>query len=223
MAAYDLEEQEQLAEIKAWWRQHGNLVTGIITAVALGVAAWQVWNWYQARQAAEASVIYSSLQRAALEKDAQKVKTSAGELIEKYSGTAYAPLGALTAAKSMFDAGDLKNARQQLQWVAEHGSDELGDLGRLRLAAVLLDDGAYDEALQALAKNRQPAFAARFAELRGDVLAAQGKDAADAYRAALAALDKAAASGANTLQSGEMSAQYRAMLQLKLDASGGAK
>ena len=47
MATYDLEEQEQLAEIKVWWKQYGNLVINVFTAVMLAVSAWMGWSWYQ--------------------------------------------------------------------------------------------------------------------------------------------------------------------------------
>jgi len=226
MAAYDLEEQEQLAELKAWWKQYGNLVTGLITAAALGVLAWQGWNWYQRNQAAQASGIYNVLQRAALERDTQKTKSAVGELVSKYGGTAYAELGALTAAKVLHDASDLASAKAQLAWVVDHGSAELRDLGRLRLAAVLLDEKAYDEALKVLAAGHGKTFDIRYAEARGDVLAAQGKkgEAAGAYRTALAGLDQAAeAATRGTLQSREVNAPYREMLQLKLDSLGEAK
>ena len=68
----------------------------------------------------------------------------------------------------------MKTAQAQLAWAAENAKDEPRDLARLRLAAVLLDEKAYDEALKQLAAE-PPAFAARFDELKGDVLAAQGK------------------------------------------------
>ena len=111
MAAYDLEEQEQLAEIKTWWKQYGNLVTSIVIAASLGILAWQGWNWYERKQAGEASGLYSVLQRAALERDTQKTKAAAGELVEKFGRTTYASLGALTAAKALYEAGDIKSAR----------------------------------------------------------------------------------------------------------------
>jgi predicted negative regulator of RcsB-dependent stress response len=224
MAAYDLEEQEQLAEIKAWWKQYGNLVTGIVVAASIGVLAWQGWNWYQRNQAAQASAIYSVLQRASLERDTQKTKAAAGELVEKFAGTAYAPLGALVAAKTLYEAGDAKSAKAQLNWVADNGKDELKDLGRLRLAAVLLDEKAYDEALKVLSASHGAGFDARYAEARGDVLAAQEKkaEAAAAYQAALAKLDDAAKAG-GTMQSREANAPYREMLQQKLDSVGGGK
>lgn len=224
MATYDLEEQEQLAEIKAWWKQYGNLVTGLAVAAAIGVLAWQGWSWYQRNQSAQASAIYGVLQRAALERDTQKTKAAAGELVEKFSRTAYAPLGAMTAAKALFDAGDVKSAKAQLAWVAENGKDELRDLARLRLATVQLDEQAYDEALKTLGSSHGASFDLRFAELKGDVLTAQGKkgEAAAAYKLALAKIDGAGKDGKaqSTLQQQGANAPYREMLQQKLDALG---
>jgi predicted negative regulator of RcsB-dependent stress response len=227
MATYDLEEQEQLAEMKAWWKQYGNLLVSLLTAASIGVIAWQAWNWYQRTQTAQASMIYSVLQKSALEKDLQKTKAASGELLEKFAGTTYAPLGALTAAKALFDAGDTKTAKVQLAWVAEHGKDELRDLARLRLAAVLLDEKAYDEALKQLDGSVSAGFVIRFAENRGDIFNAQGKksEARSAYQAALAKLDEGDKSGKgkNSLQDKQANAPYRDMLQQKIDSLGESK
>jgi predicted negative regulator of RcsB-dependent stress response len=227
MATYDLEEQEQLDEIKVWWKQYGNLVVSLLTAASIGVIAWQVWNWYQRNQTAQASMVYSVLQKSVLEKDSQRAKAASGELLEKFGGTAYAPLGALISAKAMFDAGDNKTAKVQLAWVVDHGKDELRDLARLRLATVLLDEKAYDEALKQLDGSVSAGFATRFAESRGDVLNAQGKksEARTAYQAALAKLDEAdkTGKGKNSLQDKQANAPYREMLQQKLDSLGESK
>jgi predicted negative regulator of RcsB-dependent stress response len=187
MAHYDLEEQEQIDSIKTWWKMYGNLVSGVILAGSLAVISWQGWNWYQRTQAAQASAIYGVLEQAVAARDAQRVKAAAGELAEKFGGTSYAALGALVAARQSFEAGDLKTAKAQLSWAADKGKDEIKDLARLRLAAVLLDEKAYDEALKQLESAHAAAFAARFLELKGDVLAAQGKkpEARTAYKAAL--------------------------------------
>lgn len=227
MATYDLEEQEQLAEMKVWWKQYGNLLVSLLTAASIGVIAWQGWNWYQRNQTAQASMIYSVLQKSALEKDSQRLKAASGELLEKFGGTTYAPLGALIAAKAMFDAGDAKTAKVQLTWVVEHGKDELRDLARLRLAAVLLDEKSYDEALKQLDGNVGAGFFVRFAESRGDVFSAQGKtaEARTAYQAALARLDEAdkTGKGKNSLQDKQANAPYRETLQQKLDSLGERK
>ncbi|MEZ5615781.1 MAG: tetratricopeptide repeat protein [Rhodocyclaceae bacterium] len=221
MATYDLEEQEQISELKTWWRMYGNLVTSVLLALAVGVAGWQGWNWYQRNQSAEASVLYAAVQKAVKEDDARRAREAAGELTEKYPATAYAALAALTSARMQFDAGDLKTARAQLQWVADKARDkDLRDLGRLRLAHVLYDDKALDEALKLLADAPAPAFAARFEELKGDILATQGKqtEARSAYQGALAKQD--AAEKAAGSQSGQET-RYRDLLQVKLDSLGG--
>lgn len=219
MATFDLEEQEQISELKTWWRMYGNLVTGILLAVAIGVAGWQGWNYYQRKQAAEASAVYAAVQKAAAERDPKRAREAAGELIDKYPGTAYAAMAALTSARLQFDAGDLKTAKAQLQWVVDKARDkDLRDLGRLRLAHVLFDEKALDEALKLLSEEPAQAFATRFNELRGDLLAAQGKkaEARAAYQAALArqVADQPAAipAGRDT--------QYRDLLQMKADSLG---
>ena len=228
MAAYDLEEQEQLAEIKAWWKQHGNLLINVLTAGALAVLAWQGWNWYQRNQAGQASMVYHVLQKAVQDKDTQRVKAASGELLEKFGGSNYAPLAALTASKAMIDAGDAKTAKAQLQWAVANGKDEVRDLARLRLATLLLDEKAYDEALKQLDGSVTPAFEARFVDSRGDVLAAQGKrdEALKGYQAALAKLaeiDKTAKGGSTQSWQLQSNAVYREIIQQKIDALGGTK
>ena len=211
MAHYDLEEQEQIDSLKTWWKMYGNLVTGIVTAASLAVIGWQGWNWYQRGQSAQAAAIYSVLEQAVATRDAQKIKGAAGELAEKFGSTTYAALGALQAGKQSFEAGDLKTAKAQLTWAADNAKDEIKDIARLRLAAVLLDEKAYDEALKQLEASHAPAFAARFQELKGDVLVAQGKTTE-----ALAAYQAAQAKGASKAGVGAE------LLQQKIDSLGGA-
>jgi predicted negative regulator of RcsB-dependent stress response len=221
MATYDLEEQEQLDELKTWWKMYGNLVTGILVAVAVAVAAWQGWNWWQREQAVQASAIFSSLQTAVVQKDAKRARELAGELIDKYSATTYAGMGALVAARAQTDSGDTKNARVQLAWVAENAKDPgLRELARLRLAAVMLDDKAYDEAIKQLAAAPAAAFGPRFEELRADVFAAQGKtaEARTAYDAALAKFEALAKDDEARQRTG-----YKEMVQAKRDLLGDAK
>jgi len=202
MAHYDLEEQEQIASLKTWWNMYGNLVTGVVTVACVAVIGWQGWNWYQRGQSTQAAAIYGVLEQAVAVRDAQKIKAAAGELAEKYGNTAYASLGALLAGKQSFEAGDLKTAKAQLSWAADNGKDEIKDIARLRLAAVLLDEKAYDEALKQLEVGHAPAFAVRFQELRGDILAAQGKkaEALVAYKAAQAKGEGKTGVGSELLQ-----------------------
>ena len=214
MAHYDLEEQEQIDSLKTWWKMYGNLVSGVLVAISVAALGWQGWSWYQRSQAAQAAGIYAVLEQGAALRDGPKVKAAAGELAEKFGGTTYAWLGALIAGKQSFDAGDLKTAKAQLGWAVENAKDEVKDLARLRLAAVLLDEKAFDEALKQLEAAHDAAFAARFLELKGDVLAAQGK-APEARAAYKAALDK------GEVREGKGGAG-RELLRQKLDSLGGA-
>ncbi|MCF8199435.1 MAG: tetratricopeptide repeat protein [Sulfuritalea sp.] len=221
MAAYDLEEQEQLDELKTWWKMYGNLVTGILLVLALAASGWQGWNWWQRQQAAEASTKFSDLQTAAAQKDAKRARELAGELIDKYSSTAYAGLGALLAARTQIDGGEPKSAKVQLAWAAENSKDAgLRDLARLRLAAVMLDEKAYDEAIKQLAAEPAESFAPRFAELRGDIFAEQGKtvEARKAYDLALVKLEVLAKSDNNRQRSG-----YSGLIEAKRDSLGMAR
>jgi predicted negative regulator of RcsB-dependent stress response len=220
MATYDLEEQEQLDELKTWWKMHGDLVTLAVVAVALVVVAWQGWNWWQRKQSAEASGLYAVVQQAVVMKDAKRARDVAGELIDKYGRTAYAGMAALLSAQAQEDGGDAKTARAQLAWAAGNAADDaMRDLARLRLAAILLDDKAYDEALKQLAADPAPGFMPRFAELKGDVFAAQGKkgEAKAAYETALAKYEE------QQKTEGIRGSEYRDVLQAKIESTGGGK
>jgi predicted negative regulator of RcsB-dependent stress response len=210
--ALDLEEQEQVAELKAWWQQHGNLIVGAILAAALSFAGWQGWSWYQRNQAAQASVLYDTLSKAAQAGDAKALRDAAGTLVESYPRTLYASMGALVAARFHFDRNDLKSAKAQLQWVMERSpSDDFRDLARLRLAAVLLDEKAYDDALKLLDAKPGAAYEAQYAALKGDVLVAQSQiePAKGAYKLALEKSEK---------QEGA----FRESVRMRLEALGGS-
>ncbi len=209
--ALDLEEQEQVAELKAWWTQHGNRVLAVVIAVAVAVVGWQGWRWYEHGQAAQASVLYDTLSKATQAGDAKALRDAAGTLVESYPRTLYASMGALLAAKFYFERNDLKNAKAQLQWVIEHSpAEDFRDLARLRLAAVLVDEKAYDEALKLLDAPHAPAYDAQYAALRGDVLVAKNQ-LAEARAAYQSALEKAE----------RRDSPFRESVRMRLEALGG--
>ncbi len=188
MSTLDLEEQEQLATLKAWWKEYGNLAMLAVSLALLLFAAWNGWNWYRSSRSMEAASLYETLQSAARANDLKAAREATGTLLEKYPGTTYGPLAALVSARMHFQSGDLKTARAQLQWVTESGaSDELKAVARLRLANVMLDDAAPDDALKILAAKPAQGFEALFESMRGDILLVQKKqnEAREAYRSAL--------------------------------------
>ena len=209
--ALDHEEQEQLAALKGWWDEHGNLVVIVVAAIAIAAASWRGWDWYQSKQSRQASALYEMLTRAVQAGDAKAMRDASGALVVDYPRTLYASMGALVSARYYFDHHDVKGAKAQLEWVLEHSrSDDLKDLARLRLAAVLLDAKAYDDALKQLDAPHGEAYAAQYAALKGDVLVAkhESKQARAAYQIALDKADK----DDNT---------FRQSVQIRLEALGG--
>jgi predicted negative regulator of RcsB-dependent stress response len=206
----DLEEQEQVDELKAWWNQWGTLITSLLLAVAIGFAAYQGWRWYQREQSAHAATLYETLARAVTSNDAKAVRDAGGTLVESYPRTLYASMGALLSARYYFDKADLKSAKVQLQWVIDRApSEDFRDLARLRLGAILLDEKAYDEALKIADAKHGAAFDAQFAALKGDVLLAKNQPA-EAKEAYKVALEKA-----------KDEPQFRESVRMRLEALGG--
>ena len=205
--AYDLQEQEQLDELKAWWGKFGNLILTVVTVVLLAFAAYNGWRWYQRGQAEEAAGVYAELERAMTARETERVNALSLTLTDKYGGTAYGPMAALQAARWYADNNDTASARTRLQWVVDRAdSPEVIAIARVRLAGVLLDEKQFDEALKVLDGASSTIHATAIADRRGDILFAQNKidEARAAYRDALA---KAAAEH-----------PLRQIIQLKLDA-----
>lgn len=207
--AYDHQEQEQLDSFKAFWSQYGNIIIWVLILALGSYAGWNYWKTHQRNKSVEASALYDELQTSLLANDNAKVQRVAGDIRAKYESSAYAPMAALAAAKTAFEANDLKTAKAQLQWVAEHGNDEYKSIANLRLAGVLLDEKAHDEALKVLNGKFLPQFSAEVNDRKGDVLVAQNKlnEARAAYVAAIAAMDQ--------------NAPGRQLVQVKLEAIGG--
>jgi predicted negative regulator of RcsB-dependent stress response len=210
-STYDLDEQERLDELKAWWKRWGNLVMfGLAVVIALA-AGWRYWQNHTATQSLEAATVYEKLTQSLAANDAKAAREAGAMLIEQYEGTAYAPRAALLLAKLNVGAKDLKSAQTQLEWAVAHSKEPaVKDLARLRLAAVQLDQNQNEAALKTLSATHSDAFAFRFHDLKGDVLLAQGKpaEARAAYQAAFAKMTE--------------DNPYRNIVELKLDALGGA-
>lgn len=208
----DLQEQEQLDQLKAFWRQYGNLITWALILALGAFAAWNGWQWYQREQAVKAAALYDALERSAQAKEADRIASRFGDLRDKFGRTHFAAQGALLAAKVQAEAGQADAAKVTLTWAAEHAVDDaVKALARLRLAGLLLDSQQYDEALKQLDSAAVvPAIAPLAADRRGDVLAAQGKtdEAKAAWRQAWDGLPD--------------SLEYRRLVEAKLTAVGAA-
>jgi predicted negative regulator of RcsB-dependent stress response len=154
--------------------------------------------------------MYTPVAEAAKGKDVKRIADAAGALRSKHPGSFYASQAALVAAKAAFDAGNLDEARNQLQWVMDKGVEEHRGVARLRLAAVLLEQKKFDDALRVLDGNKDEAFAALVADLRGDVMLAQGRT------------DEARAAYKLAMEKADPRNPVRSIAETKLNALGGA-
>lgn len=211
MATYDLDEQERLDELKAWWKRWGTLLMfGLALAIA-AAAGWRYWQNHTTTQTLEAATVYEKLTQSLAANDAKAARDAGSMLIDQYKGTAYAPRAALLLAKLNVVGKDLKSAQAQLEWAAANSKEPaVKDLARLRLAGVQLDQKQYDAALKTLSASHSDAFAPRFSDMKGDVLLAQGKqsEARVAFQSAYSNMKE--------------DNPYRNIVELKLDAVGGA-
>ncbi len=205
----DLEEQEQLDELKHFWNEYGNLITWVVIAVFGGIAAWNGWQYWQRTQSVQASAMYEEVERAAQAGDIARVERAFADVKDKFGGTAYAQQAGLVTAKTLVDKGNTDGAKVALTWVAEKASDEgYQALARLRLAAIFLEAKSYDEAQKQLSVEMPKEFEGLAADRRGDIYAAQGKktEAKAEYSKAYKALDERT--------------DYRRLVEVKLTALG---
>lgn len=210
--AYDLESQEKLDALKAWWDRYGTMLAIIVFVVVAVVAGWRGWQWYQGHQATQAMGYFEALETATGqqgEDSVARIKAASATLRSDFPKSGYTSRGLLVAAEALRARNDLDAAREQLEWLVAHGADAaLLPLAKLRLAGILLDQKQYDQALAQL--NDAPlAFAGLYADRRGDILAAQDKKAEA----------KAAWAEAVKLLGTDPITQ---IIQLKIDALGGA-
>ena len=180
-----LTEEEQLEALKRWWSENG---TSTVVGVALAVSGYLGWGFWQDKQQADAeaaSASYQTLMEAVIAEPGQALSEEksatanhlAEELKTQHSDSLYASQAALFKAKLAVESGDLAAAAGELQWViAQNVEPSMTLLTRSRLARVQLDLGEHDKALATVADANSGSFKALFAEIRGDVLLAQGKD-----------------------------------------------
>lgn len=209
--SYDFEEQERIAELKAWWEDNRRYVVAAIVAAILVFAGYRGWVWWSARQAEDAAAMFKPVADAIKTDDPKKVAQAADPLIAKHPGSYFASEAALVLAKVAFDKGDLAQAQKRLEWVMEHGAETHRGVARLRLAEVLLDQKKYDDALKVLDGNKDEAFAAPAADVRGDIMLAQGR------------LDEARAAYKSAIEKAGPGNPVRSVAGTKLQALGGSE
>jgi len=213
----DLEEQEQLDQLKAFWQKYRNLITGVVTVALFAYAAYSGYQWWRNSQAMEASKLYETMVGAIARGDKDQTLRAADDLQKDFASTPYAPMASLIAARIASDAGDSAKALDYLRWAAKNASnDGYLALAKMRLVSQLIEQGVdkdFAEADQILKDKPVVGFEALWLERRGDWYLAQQKnaEAKASYQDAWKKLDQAK----------EFPEEARRLLKVKLDAVGG--
>ena len=205
----DLEEQEQLAELKHFWRQYGNLITWVLIAVFASIAAWTTYQYWERKQGAQAAVMFEEVERAVQSGDAARMERALTDMKDRFGKSVYSAQAGLLVAKTHYEKGNLPASKLALEAVVKTAPDEaFAAIAKLRLAGLLLESKAFDEALATLSGSFSKDFAALASDRRGDVFLAQGKkpEAKAEYEKAFKALDERA--------------EYRRLVEVKLNSLG---
>ena len=207
--SYDFEEQERIAELRAWWEDNRWYVLGAIVLALAIFAGYRGYVWWSAKQAEDAAAAWAPVNEALRAKDTKKAQETGRAVIEKYPGSFQASEAALMLARDAFEAGNLDEARKQLEWVLASGSDLHSGVARMRLASVLLEQKKYDDALRVLDGNKDEAYIPLAASIRGDVMLAQNR------------IDEARAAYKNAVDKAIPGDPVKSIAQTKLNALGG--
>jgi predicted negative regulator of RcsB-dependent stress response len=205
----DLEEQEQLDQLKHYWKQYGNMITWVLIAVLGTYASWNFYQYWQRSQAQQAAAMFDEVERVVRSADVAKIDRVFGDIKDKFGSTTYAQQAGLLVAKEYYAAGKLDAAKGALTWVADKSSDPgYQAVARLRLAGILMDSKAFDEALKQLGGSFPANFEALVADRKGDILMLQGKkkEAAAEYGKAYKRFDEGT--------------EYRRLVDVKLSSLG---
>ena len=172
--AYSIEEEQEINQLKDWWKENGKT---IIVAFILGVGGmfgWRYWQAYQAEQIAQASAQYDALIYSA-QQDEQAKKANIEQFVQANSKTAYAVFALLDEAKKATEKQDFAAAEANLNQALTQSQDEvLTSIVALRLSAVQFQLGQLDNALTTLNQVKGESFNARKAILTGDIQVAKG-------------------------------------------------
>ena len=185
--ALDLEEQEQVDELKALWKKYGAYVTRGVIAFFVLYGLFQSWSYYQTKQSLGASELYQSIV-VLDEKNTKDILQKSQKLMNDYSGTPYAGRAAILFAKASYLEGNKDKAKEKLEWASSHAKESATEsIALIQLGQILVEEKKYEDALKRVNDVDNEGYLGLSNDLKGDILNAMGKkeDAKKAYQEAL--------------------------------------
>lgn len=201
----DLEEQEQLDQLKHFWKQYGNAISWLLIVVFGSFASWNGYQWWVKRQAEQASAMYEEVDRVILGGDIAAADRAYGDMRQRFPSTEYTQQAGLTLAKVAYLSGKPEVAQAALASVAEGTADSgLTALARVRQAGLLIDAKNFEAAGKALDWNFPTEFAGLVSDKKADLFLSQGKT------------DEATALYKEAIKQMPERDQYRRLVEVKL-------
>ena len=185
--ALDLEEQEQVDELKALWKKYGSYITRGVIAFFVLYALFQGWGYYQTKQSLGASEAYQSIV-VLDEKNTKEIMRKSQNLIDEFGGTPYAGRAAILFAKASYLEGLKDKAKEKLEWASSHAKESATEsIALIQLGQILVEEKKYEDALKKVNDVDNEGYLGLANDLKGDILNAMGKkdDAKKAYQEAL--------------------------------------
>ncbi|MEJ6611661.1 MAG: tetratricopeptide repeat protein [Porticoccus sp.] len=212
--AEHLSDEEQLENLKKWWREYGVVAITVVTLSVGGYFGSVFYKERQQSQAEEASVLYQQMMEVALVSPDQTLNDTeyklaeglASQLKDSFSGSQYARYAALLMAKIFVEKNDLDEAARELKWALNDADEGLELVIKLRLARIEASRGNIDLALAMIDDTDAGTMASAYSEAQGDFHLMK-KDEVSAYKFYLQSLD----------QSLEHDSSHVQILKLKLN------
>ena len=185
--ALDLEEQEQVDELKALWKKYGTYITRGVIAFFVLYGLYQGWSYYQTKQSLGASELYQSIV-VLDEKNTKDILEKSQKLMDDYSGTPYAGRAAILFAKASYLDGNKDKAKEKLDWASSHAKESATEsIALIQFGQILVEEKKYEDALKKVNDVENEGYLGLSNDLKGDILNAMGKkeEAKKAYQEAL--------------------------------------
>lgn len=188
---YDAHEQGEI--VKKWLRENGSaIVMGLVIAFG-GLFGFKQWQSWQENTRQRASTEFAVLDQLLSEGQLDAAMSNYQNLRDDFSDSPYTSMAALKMARARIELGQPELAIGLYEFVVENGYPKaLQVVARERLARILLDQGQPEQALQTIqGETNVTGLEARYAEVRGDILYALGRneEAVAAWQEALATLE----------------------------------
>lgn len=193
--ALDVEEQQQIEQVKKWVAEYALTLIVAIVLAAIVLFGYQRWSIVRERAMAHASFRYEQLLDDLAANKTQEANNAAAYLIKRYPHSTYAKLAELLLAQRDINEQKFQAAIPPLEDVMKHANvSTIKEIARIRLARLQLQLNQPQATLDTLKDVDAQVYLPTVSAIRGDAyIALHNTDAAKAaYQQAISGLPEEA-------------------------------